>query len=124
MSKRKKILLSIMVAFYIIAGVYHFINPHFYKKIMPPWLPWHFLIIYFTGVCEIVFGLLLIPKRSRKPAAWGIIALLVVVFPANIQMMLNYLHQQSSYLWVAILRLPLQLLLICWAYLFARNSRS
>jgi uncharacterized membrane protein len=124
MSKREKILLVIMAAFYLIAGANHFINPNFYKKIMPPWLPGHCFIINFTGVCEIVFGLLLLPKQTRKPAAWCIIALLVAVFPANIQMMLNFWHQQSPYLWLAILRLPLQLLLIAWAYLFAKNRRS
>ena len=113
-----------MVTFYVVAGVYHFINPNFYKKIMPPWLPRHYFFIYFTGVCEIVFGLLLIPKQTRKAAAWCIIALLVAVFPANIQMMLNLWHQQSPHLWLAILRLPLQLLLIAWAYMFARNSKS
>ena len=123
MSKREKTGLVIMTTFYVIAGAYHFINPDFYKKIMPPWLPGHYFIIYFTGVCEIVFGLLLIPKQTRKPAAWCIIVLLVVVFPGNIQMMLNYWHDQSPYLWLAILRLPLQLLLICWAYMFARNRK-
>lgn len=124
MSKREKIGLFIMAAFYVIAGANHFIHPDFYKKIMPPWLPWHYFIIYFSGVCEIVFGSLLIPQQTRKPAAWGIIALLVAVFPANIQMMLNYWHQQSPNLWVAILRLPLQILLIGWAYMFAKNRRS
>jgi uncharacterized membrane protein len=124
MGKWKKISLFIMAFFYVVAGVNHFINPNFYKKIMPPWLHWHYFIIYFTGVCEIVFGLLLIPKQTRKASAWCIIALLVAVFPANIQMMLNFWHQHSLYLWLAILRLPLQLLLIGWAYLFARNSKS
>ena len=113
-----------MAAFYVMAGVNHFINPDFYKKIMPPWLPWHYLIIYFTGVCEIVFGLLLLPKQTRKPAAWGIIVLLVAVFPANIRMMLDFWHQHSPYLWLAILRLPLQLLLIGWAYLFVKNRKN
>ena len=123
MSKRKKTGLVIMAAFYVIAGAYHFIDPVFYKKIMPPWLPSHYFIIYFTGICEIVFGLLLIPQQTRKPAAWCIIVLLVFVFPANIQMMLNYWHQQNPYLWLAILRLPIQLLLILWAYMFAKNRK-
>ena len=121
MSKREKTGLVIMTAFYVIAGAYHFIDPGFYKKIMPPWFPWHYFIIYLTGVCEIVFGLLLIPKQTRKPAAWSIIVLLVLVFPANIQMMLNYRHEQNPYLWLAILRLPIQPLLIYWAYQYVRN---
>jgi uncharacterized membrane protein len=124
MSKRRKILLYVMVAFYVAGGVNHFIFPDFYKKIMPPWLPLHYFIIYFTGVCEIVFGFLLLPKQTRKPAAWCIITLLVAVFPANIQMMLNFWHQQSSYLWLAILRLPIQFLLIWWAYMFATNRKD
>jgi uncharacterized membrane protein len=124
MSKWKKILLVTMAVFYVIAGTYHFVNPSFYKKIMPPWLPGHYFIIYFTGVCEIVLGSLLIPKQIRKAAAWGIIVLLLVVFPANIQMMVNFWHQQNPYLWIAILRLPIQLLLIWWAYMFARNSKD
>ena len=124
MGKREKISLYIMAAFYIVAGANHFINPGLYKKIMPAWLPWHYFIIYLTGVCEIVFGLLLLPKQTRKLAACCIIAFLVAVFSANIQMMLNFWHQQSPYLWVAILRLPLQLLLIWWAYLFARNKKN
>ena len=120
MSKRKNIWLFIMAAFYIVAGAYHFINPGFYKKIMPPWLPWHYFVIYFSGVCEIVFGLLLIPQQTRRPAACCIIALLVAVFPANIQMLLNYRQQHDPNLWIAILRLPLQPLLIWWAYQYVK----
>jgi len=112
-----------MAAFYVIAGAYHFIYQDFYKIIMPPWLPWHYFLINVSGVCEIVFGLLLLPKKTRKPAAWAIIVLLVAVFPANIQMMLNFRHQQSPYLWVAMLRLPLQPLLIGWAYQYARERK-
>ncbi len=124
MSKRERILLFIMAAFYVIAGANHFIHPVFYKKIMPPWLPWHYFIIYLSGICEIVFGLLLLPKQTRKPAAWGIIALLVAVFPANIQMMLNFRQLHDPNLWIAILRLPLQILLIGWAYQSTKNRRS
>jgi uncharacterized membrane protein len=112
-----------MSAFYVGAGIFHFINLGFYKAIMPPLLPVHDFLIYFTGVCEIVFGLLLLLQPTRKLAAWCIIVLLVAVFPANVQMMLNYLHQKNPDLWIAILRLPLQPLLIWWAYQFAKNKR-
>jgi uncharacterized membrane protein len=122
MDKRKKIALYIMAVFYMTAGAYHFINPFFYKKIMPPWLSWHYSLIYISGVCEIIFGLLLIPVPTRRLAAWGIIILLVAVFPANIQMMLNYRHQQNPNLWITVLRLPLQPLFIWWAYQFTKNK--
>ena len=113
-----------MAAFYVLAGINHFAQPVFYKRIMPYWLPGHDSLVYISGVCEIVFGVLLLPSQTRKPAAWGIIALLVAVFPANIQMMLNYWNQENPYLWVAVLRLPLQPFLIFWAYQFTKNKKK
>lgn len=109
-----------MAIVYTAAGIYHFIQPQFYKRIMPPWLSWHMELIYLTGVLEIAFGLLLIPLQTRKFASYCIMVLLVLVFPANIQMMLNYYHEDNPLLWIAILRLPLQVLLIWWAYFFTR----
>jgi uncharacterized membrane protein len=124
MSKGKKVSLYSMAAIYIAAGINHFVSPVFYKNIMPTWLPWHYPLITISGAAEIVLGLLLLPTTTRKWAAWGIIALLVAVFPANLQLMINYREQQHPYLWVAILRLPIQLLLIRWAYQFSRNSKK
>ncbi|HQW43970.1 MAG: DoxX family protein [Chitinophagaceae bacterium] len=124
MNKAKKISLYCMAAIYVGAGINHFVNPVFYKNIMPPWLPWHYPLITISGVVEIVLGLLLLHRPIRKWAAWGIIVLLVAVLPANVQMMINYKHQQNPYLWLAILRLPIQLLLIWWAYQFSRNKNS
>ena len=89
---------------------------------MPPWLLWHYPFIYISGAAEIVLGLLLLPAQTRKPAAWGIIILLVTVFPANVQMMLNYREEQNPNWWLTVLRLPLQLVLIWWAYLFTKKT--
>ena len=100
------------------AGIYHFIRPQFYKKIMPPWLPCHLPLIYASGFFEIILGTLLFFEPTKIIAAWGIIALLIAVFPANIQMMLNFKYRRNPYTWVAILRLPLQLVLIWWAWLY------
>ena len=83
---------------------------------MPRWIPWHKLIVSVSGACEIILGLLLLPVATRSLAAWGIIILLILVFPANIQMLLNFRRKKSRYLWVAILRLPLQFVLIGWAF--------
>ncbi len=112
-----------MAALYMLAGINHFVNPDFYKKIMPPWLPWHYSIIFVSGVAEILLGLLLLPLQTRKWAACGIITLLIIIFPANVQMMLNYWHNNNPNVWIAILRLPLQLLLIGWAYQFTRVKK-
>jgi uncharacterized membrane protein len=124
MTKRQKVSLYIMSVFYLAAGIYHFVNPMFYKKIMPPYLPWHFPLIYLSGAAEIVLGVFLLPVRTRKLAAWGIFVLLVVVFPANVQMLLNYREEENPDVWIAIVRLPLQLLLIWGAYLFTQKMEN
>ena len=122
MGKLKKISLYLMAGLYVLAGANHFFNPFFYKKIMPPWLPCHYLFIYISAAAEIVLGLLLLPAQTRKLAAWGIIVLLVAVFPANVQMLLNYREEQNPNWWLTILRLPLQVVLIWWAYLFTKKG--
>ena len=109
-----------MSLLYIAAGIFHFVRPQFYMRIMPAWLPWHSQLIYISGVAEIILGVLLIPVATRSLAAWGIIVLLVSVFPANIQMAINYWNKQNPYLWVALLRLPLQFVLIWWAWQYTK----
>ncbi|MEO6455781.1 MAG: DoxX family protein [Ginsengibacter sp.] len=116
--------LYFMSGFYVMAGINHFLHPEIYEKIMPSWLSWHKALIIFTGILEILFGLLLIPRLTRIIAAWCIIALLIVVFPANVQMMLNYLHQDDPLLWLTIARLPIQLVLIWFAHFFTKTSYS
>jgi uncharacterized membrane protein len=109
-------LLWLMGILYIAAGVNHFANPNFYVKIMPPYLPWHLELVYLSGVAEILLGALVLVPRLRSLAAWGIIALLIAVFPANLHMALHpedYANIPPLVLW---LRLPLQGVLIAWAY--------
>ncbi len=105
----------IMVA----AGVIHFVNPKIYVSIMPKYLPWHLALVYISGFLEILFGVGLLTGFSRV-AAWGLIALLVAVFPANLNMALHTeLAPQipGVLLWV---RLPLQAVLIWWAWQFTK----
>ena len=115
-----KILLAI---FMTVAGTMHFVMPEFYIKIMPPYLPLHRELVYISGACEIILGiLLLVPKISRL-AAWGIIALLVAVFPANI-----YVYRNQELIpappVLHLLRLPLQGVLVLWAYWHTRPKRQ
>ena len=112
----KEISLYVMAVLYIIAGSYHFINTRFYSRMMPPWVPWHMPIVYVSGAFEIILGVLLIPVMTRTYAAWGIIILLILIFPANIQMTLNFYRKKNPYLWISVLRLPLQPVLIWWAW--------
>lgn len=120
MQKVKIILKYVFAVFFVFAGLNHFINSGFYLKIMPPYLPWHLFLVYFSGLCEIGLGLLLLIPKFTFLAGWGIIALLLAVFPANIHMALN--HQlfpefNPMILW---LRLPLQFVLIAWAYWYTK----
>jgi uncharacterized membrane protein len=107
-------------ALFVAAGVVHFVKPDFYLKMMPPYLPWHRELVFASGVFEIVGGVALLVPRLRRVAAWGLIVLLVAVFPANVHMALNpelFPGIPAVALWA---RLPLQLALIAWAHWFTR----
>ena len=107
---------------FILAGLNHFLNPGFYIDIMPPYLPWHGPLVAISGVAEVALGALLLFRRWSIAAAWGLIALLVAIFPANLHMAINaplYPSISPVALW---LRLPLQGLLIAWAYWYTRPS--
>ena len=83
-------------------------------EIMPPYLPWHLGLIYVSGVAEIVLGVAALIPALRRIAGWGLIALLIAVFPANIQMAFNGFHSMPS--WILWARLPIQVVLIAWVY--------
>src|SRR6218665_915369 len=78
--------LYLMAVLYILAGLNHFRAPKFYLKMMPPYLPAHGALVFWSGVAEVALGLLLFFPATRVMAAWGVIALLVAVFPANFYM--------------------------------------
>jgi uncharacterized membrane protein len=109
-----------MALFYVVAGVNHFVHPKMYVSIIPRFLPEFSCrpLVAITGILEVVFGLLLIPPATRNIAAWGTIALLIMIFPANIQMTIDFTRRHDPYTWLTWLRLPLQLVLIWWAYTF------
>ena len=104
------------------AGTYHFVNPRFFLKMMPSFLPlqFHKGIVYISGIFEIVFSLMLFSDQTRSLAAWLIIALLVAVFPANIQMTIDFWKKKKPFLWATVVRLPLQIVLIWWAFLYTK----
>ncbi|MEJ7714015.1 MAG: MauE/DoxX family redox-associated membrane protein [Pyrinomonadaceae bacterium] len=90
MRRKLKVVLKYLLAiFFVAAGLNHFINPAFYLKIMPPYLPWHLFLIYLSGFLEIAFGILLLIPRFAVVGAWGIVLLLIAVYPANIHMAFN-----------------------------------
>ena len=118
----KKLSLYIQVLFYAGAGINHFVSPVFYLKIMPPWLPLHKELVFISGVAEILCALLLLFPKTRRLGAYCTIILLLVIFPANIQMLIDFYRADNAMLWIAIIRLPIQLVLIWWAYSFTKQG--
>ena len=105
-----------MSLFYIFAGAHHFANTDWYMKIMPPYLPYHKELIYLSGVIEIILGSMLLFEKSRFLAGWGLILLLIAVFPANIYAAQTNGAAMSTSAAIAWVRLPFQGLFIALAY--------
>lgn len=122
----KRPLLYVMSAVYAIAGVLHFVVPELYVQIVPPILPAPLLLVYLSGVAEIAVGLGLLYPPTRRYAAWATILLLLAVFPANVYMATSGVviegapggGDPSAFgRWI---RLPLQVVLIAWAWWYTR----
>lgn len=120
MTRTKEVLKWVFGILFALAGANHFAHTDFYVGIMPPYLPWHTALVYVSGLCEMALGVMLLFRRSERLAAWGMIALIVAVTPANVQMAIHpelYPGYSPAALWV---RLALQAVLIAWAYWFTR----
>ncbi len=118
----KAVLKVVMGVGFIAAGVNHFLSTTSYVRIMPSYLPWHTQLVLISGVAEVALGILLLVRRTSTMAAWGLIALLLAVFPANVQMAMHaelFPQIPAAVLWI---RLPLQAALIAWAYWYTRRS--
>jgi uncharacterized membrane protein len=118
----KKLSLYLMTLLYILAGANHFYNLPFYETIMPAYIGYHKFLIYVSGVCEIILGLMLIPLYTRKIAAMLIIAMLIVFLWLHIQMLIDFWKSNDKHLWIAVIRIPLQFVLIWWAYSLTKLS--
>jgi uncharacterized membrane protein len=101
---------------FLTTGVLHFLRPRMYEAIMPRYLPAHRELVYASGVAEIAGGAGVLSARTRKPACWWLIATLVAIFPANVEMAVNadrFRQFPKPLLWA---RLPLQGALIAWVW--------
>ena len=113
-------------AVFVVMGVAHFASTEFFLKVMPPYIPFHREVVLISGAIEIALGVLLLVPRTSRFAAWGLVALLVAVFPANIH---AYQHRDlftpfpHSDL-IHLLRLPFQGVLIAWAYSYTGGSKE
>ena len=120
----KALMKYLLAVFFVFAGANHFRDSEFYLTMMPSYLPWHVPLVYLSGVFEMLFGLMLMIPKLTHIAAWGLILLLIAIFPANI-----YMAQHAElYPWTTqralLIRLPLQLVLLVWAYWFTRRDKT
>lgn len=110
----------ILAFFLVFAGSMHFLRPLVFIKIIPSYIPFHIQMVYISGIVEILCGLLLLFPQTQTIGAWLSIILFVAVFPANIEMAKDFYLMHNKYFWLTVLRLPLQLVLIWWAYQFTK----
>jgi uncharacterized membrane protein len=119
MGRGKRFMLWFMGIFYVLAGVAHFVRTDAYMPMMPPYLPAHRELVLLSGVAEVVLGLAVLVPQTRRLAAWGIILLLIAIFPANLHIAMHDVplfgatHGAGIWNWV---RLPFQGVLIAWAW--------
>jgi len=110
-----KIALAVIMVF---AGVMHFVVPRAFEQIVPLVLPMKRAIVYVSGLAEIALGVGLLFPQTQVPAAWGLIALYVAVFPANVSQAQRKIPFGKAPLWLTWARLPLQAGLIAWAWAY------
>lgn len=106
---------KLLTGLFCTTGVLHFAIPQVYEDIVPDYLPAQRELVYVSGIAEIAGGLGVIHPRTRRAAGFGLAALLVAVFPANVHMAVNSGDYDQVPAWVLWARLPLQPLAIWWA---------
>ena len=124
-SMTKKIGLILLALFFMAAGINHFVNSDIYVAIVPHYLPAHLELVYLSALFEILGGIGVVLSPIRQWVGYGLIALLIAVFPANLYMAMNpdkFVDIVSA--WVLYARLPLQFLLIWWTFWATRVDRT
>ena len=116
----KKIALLVLAVFFIYTGIDHFVNADFYLSIMPPAFPLHEEAVYISGIFEVLGGVGLLLPRFRKIAGWGLVALLIAVYPANIYMAITPEAFPNIPLSLLYFRLVLQFVFFYWAFSVTR----
>jgi len=126
LKKFKFFTIIILSLFYINVGVAHFTNPEFFRVIMPPYIPYHDFFVYLSGFFEVLFGLMIVFKKTRYIGGTGLLFLLIAVFPANIYLFQSYEAQEILNITKsgAFIRLFFQLPLLILAYWHANEKTS
>jgi uncharacterized membrane protein len=119
----KRIALFLLAIFFVVAGVNHFANPDFYIEIMPPYIPAHAELVYWSGFFEVLGGVAVLFPGCRALAGWFLVALLIAVYPANLHMALHPEQFPDVSAFALYARLPFQFVFIAWAYWATRPDR-
>ena len=118
----KFITILVMSCFYMNVGVKHFVEPEWFLQIMPPNFPHHYQAVYWSGFFELLFGFLLINPKTRLIAGWGIIFVMISVFPANLYLAVTDGAAMNISKELAWGRLPFQYIFIGLAFWHAKNN--
>ena len=124
MTTLKKVSTITLILGYIAAGINHFRVPEFYIAIIPQYIPHPQFMNGAAGICEIIFGLGLAFKTTRKYAAWGIVLMLIAFFPVHISMITDapfMVDGATVSPLLAWLRLALQPVLMVWVWWHTRD---
>ena len=115
-----------MSLLYVIVGVKHFTNTDFFVTIVPPIINCKEEVVLVSGLIEMILGILLLFNQTRKFAAWGIILLLIAVFPANIYLYLSETARDTLSISKnqALYRLPFQIPLMIISYWHSKEIHS
>jgi uncharacterized membrane protein len=120
---KRTISLYIQSAVYLIAGIIHFINPEFYISILPNWFPLQSEAVFISGIAEIILALGLLHPKTQKISAFLITAMLIVFFfLVHIPMLFNFHGFKDAVWWIAVIRIPIQFVLIAWSWYFVKNK--
>lgn len=122
MTKLKRILKFVFAFIFISGGIIHFVKPEVYMPMMPDYLPAPLFLVYLSGLGELGLGVALLIPRFQRLAAWGLIVLLICVFPANINMAMHPENFPTMSPIALLIRLPIQLVLIAWAYWYTKPN--
>lgn len=123
-TSNKVTLRNLLAILMIAAGVLHFVIPQPFIKIVPGLLPYPAALVYVSGVCEVALGAGLFFPQTRRLSAWGLVALFIAVYPANLNMAFNHIKLSGipDSWWFHGIRLPFQFVLIAWAAWYGQPS--
>jgi uncharacterized membrane protein len=126
-TRYKRPLCYVMGALYVLAGVLHFVAPKTFARAVPPEFPRPVALVYLSGIAEVILGIGVTIRATRRQSAWGLVALLVAVFPANVHLATSDVATDAVPEWAEGVtrlavwaRLPLQAVLVLWAWWYTR----